>query len=80
MSRLSAAQRGQIARFLRIGILAAAGALVASGGHVAPSAIVGAVAGAIETAYRQANPAVPLRLIDPKPAPPATAPPAPPAT
>lgn len=74
----------QVWRFLRITALAAAGALVASGGHIAPSAIVGVVAGAIETALRQANPAVPLHMVetysDPHTTPPATTAPAPPPT
>jgi len=54
----------QVWRFLRISAVAAAGALVSSGGRIIPSAIVGAVAGAIETALRQANPAVPLSMVE----------------
>lgn len=80
ISRLSTHGRMQVWRFLRVSTLAAAGALVASNGHITPSVVVGVVAGAIETALRQANPAVPLSLVetytDPKSAPPVTPPPA----
>ena len=76
--RLTMAQRMQAWRFLRIATLSTAGALVASGGRITASVIVGAVAGGIETALRQANPAVPLSLVetysDPKTSPPVSTP------
>lgn len=61
---MSVRTRMQIWRFIRISLLAAAGALVASDGHIVPSTIVGAIAGGIETALRQANPAVPLSHVE----------------
>lgn len=72
IAALSIANRMQLWRFLRIAALACAGALVASNGRITPSVVVGAIAGGIETALRQANPAVPLSMVDPEHAPEAT--------